>query len=399
MLSFWDRVWAVRAMAIRDYYKERKAQEERWEKFCQKCTAEILSECGSIASVISGAASKQTGSHVHKDLVDGIPELPLYGFYLVLRKQDKIAKEQENVLSMFFSTFSIPFGLSEYMESITKNNAARESLNNLVGISQTHAGGFWIQFFKVLYRTDEDTTNISKIIESFCSITMRFAALSGNTEEYLLTILEEFIKNVHLQSDLCRQVPNDVVDFYGDAPFIDHFKRYKDDTYKACNLTMDEDDENLNPKDFFRSFTLGIIYQVISRSTRSRQDKIKIIDDVLSIVDIDAGVDGAYIFKYMEDLQGEETSMLAAMMHILTDIEDGNPAGWIILTRGSGTYNLQTKKDNNAVTEAVNFIIGMENYLADKYPMSGFGEIASKYSKRVIEIINKDIDENVTIVD
>ena len=31
--------------------------------------------------------------------------------------------------------------------------------------------------------------------------------------------------------------------------------------------------------------------------------------------------------------------------------------------------------------------------------MSGFGDIATKYARRVADIISKDIDENVTIVD
>ena len=52
-----------------------------------------------------------------------------------------------------------------------------------------------------------------------------------------------------------------------------------------------------------------------------------------------------------------------------------------------------------ALTEvlAINFLIGMENYLERKYPMSGFGEIASDYARNVLRLINKDIDETVTI--
>jgi hypothetical protein len=228
---------------------------------------------------------------------------------------------------------------------------------------------------------------------------MRFAALSGKTEDYLLPILESFLKDVHLQSVLCRQIPDDDVDFYGDATFAEHFDRYKEDAFKVCRMTMDENDEDLNPTEFFKAFTLGIIYQVIKRCSRNRTDKIRIMDYVLSVIDIDSSVDGNYIFKYMEDLQREDTSMLAAMMHIFTDIEDDNPAGWTILARGSGTYNLKTKQDIKVVQEAINFIIGIENDLAEKFPMSGFGQIASGYAKDVMEIINKDIDENVTIVE
>lgn len=399
MLSFWDRAWAIHAMNVRDYYKEREAQRKKWADFCQKCTEEIIDECSNIANLIGDAVSKQPGAHVHKSLVDGIVQLPLYGFYLVLRMQNRMADEQKVVLSLFFKHFNLPFSMEQFLTEVKKGEYQNLEYLSLVDISEVTAGDFWVQFFKVLYRTDEDTTYISKLIDSFCSITMRFSALNGEPEDRLLSVLEIFLVNVHAQAELCRGEPDDDIDFYGDSTFVEHFEKYKEDTFKVCRMTMDEDEENLNPRDFFQSFTLGIIYQVIKRCTRKREDKIKIIDDVLNQIDTGASVDGAYIFRYMEDLQGEQTSMLAAMMHILTDIEDGNPAGWIILTRGSGTYNLNTKEDIRAVQEAMNFIIGMENYLVDKYPMSGFGQIASDYSKEVVEIINRDIDENVNIVD
>ena len=85
MLSFWDRVWAIHAMNVRDYYKEREAQRKKWADFCQKCTEEIIDECSNIANLIGDAVSKQPGAHVHKSLVDGIVQLPLYGFYLVFK--------------------------------------------------------------------------------------------------------------------------------------------------------------------------------------------------------------------------------------------------------------------------------------------------------------------------
>ncbi len=399
MLSFWDRAWLIHAAAVRDYFKEREEQKKKWVDFCQKCTEELLAECRNIANLVDEAAGKQSGIHVHKDLVDGIVQLPLYGFYLVLSRQDGIAKEQSHILRLFFSHFRIPYSMNLFLSATKSDNYVRQDLLKLVGISEIMAGGFWVQFFKVLYRTDEDTTYISKLINSFCSVAMRFAALSGKTESYLLEILEKFLRDVHLQAELCRQIPEDDVDFYGDASFVEHFNRFKEDAYRVCRMTMDENDDTLNPTEFFKAFTLGIIYQVVRRCTRNRTDKIRIIDDVLAQVDIDGKVDGDYIFKYMEDFHGEETSMLAYMMHLFTDLEDRKPMGWIMLTRASGTYNLETKKNIRAVQEAMNFIIGMENYLTDKYPMSGFGQIASEYSKEVAEIINQDIDENVEIVD
>lgn len=399
MLGFWDRAWAVHAMMVRDYFKERDAQNRKREEFNQKCIEEILTECANISKTISDAVSKQSGKHVHSDVCDGIIQLPLYGFYLVLQKQTGLRKEQEQVIDLLFSNFKIPYSQRDYIQAMRINNIAQKELLDLVGISAEKAGRFWVQFFRILYRTDADTSYIERVIDAFASITMRFSALSGEMSDNVLTILERFIKNVQAQVVLCRLMPKDEVDFYGDEPFIEHYNKYKIDTIKVCKVLMDEDDEDLNPKDFFEAFTLGIIYQVISRCKRNRDDKIKIINDVLSRIDLDTTVDGVYIFKEMEDRPKDHTSLLAAMMHIHTDVEDRNPVGWILIARACGKYHLQTNIYVKAVQEAINFIVGMENYLSDKYPMSGFGMIAMNYVKIVVDCINKDIDENVTIVD
>lgn len=400
MISFWDRVWAVTAMSIRDYYKERDAQQKKWDEFCQKCTQEILEECSNISTYILKAVEKQPGVHIHKDLADGIVQLPLYGFHIALKNQTGLVREQDHILDLFFSNFSIPFSKQAFINTVRIDNDAKKELFDLVGISEKKAGRFWVQFFKVLYRTDNDTESIEKLIDSFCAITMRFSAVSHGLSATILPVFETFVKSIHIQSELCRLEPNDIVDFYGDASFLEHFRKYKEDTYKVCNMCIDEPDEDFNPDMFFKAFTYGILYQVVRRCLRNRDDKIRIMDDVLAQIDMGySTVDGKYIFNYMETSPEEETTMLAYMMHTFTDIEDDKPMGWILIARFSGTYNLKTGESVYGVQEATNFIIGVENYLADKYPMSGFGDIATKYAKKVADIINKDIDENVTIVD
>ena len=400
MISFWERLWVAKMMMIRDYYKEKERNEKRWENFCQKCIEEITQECSSVVDTIRKAVDNQTGIYVHPDLVNGIIQLPLYSFYLILRTQNGISDYQNRLLKLYFDGFSIPYSKNDFINATKNNNSARKSLLELVGVSDSDVGSFWIQFFKVLYRTDEDTTYIENVISSFCAITMRFAALNNNTEKSIMTLLEQFIKDVHLQAYKCRELPNDSVDFYGDVSFIEHYNEYKNETFKICNYTMDDNDEFLNASQVFISFTAGIIYQVVSKCTRPRRDKEMIIDDIFSLCEFDYGIDGKYIFENMEDYDVENTSMTAAMAHMFTDLSGPNPAGgWIILSRAGGTYNLQTKEKVTALQEAVNFLLGLENYLVDKYPMSGFEKAASRYTTEALRIVKADMDENVTFVD
>lgn len=399
MLGFWDRLWAVSVMEIRDYFWEVEQQKKKWEEYCIKCKLEIIDESIRIADIIMEAAEKQSSSRIHNAVVDGIKQLPLYGFYLVLQDQKEISKEQLQLINSYLVHMNIPYSYDAYMQTIREKSNSRQELLKLVEVSDTYAGDFWVQFFKILYRTESDTTYINKLIQAFANITMRFAALNANTEDRLLVVLEKFVHAVHQQAILCRSIPNDSIDVYGDAPFIEHFDKYKEQLFLVCNYCMDEDDEDFNPTGMFHSFTIGIIYQIIHSCRRGRADKETMMDDIFSKVDIGINSSAKDIFHYMEDIKaGENTTMLAYYAHMLTDIKGEGPLGWILLNRFGGTYNIQTGREVSVIKDAINFLMGMENYLEKKYPMSGFGSIASDYARTVLEIINKDIDENMTII-
>ena len=398
MLDFLDRLWIVHLMAVDDYFKEKEEEKRRWEEFSRNSMHEILSACADIVDIVRKATDKQVGKRVPRELYDGVIQLPLYSFYLVLSNQSGITQEQSQLLQQFFSSFRTPYTMGEFVSASYSNNEASRKLLSLVGISEKTAGSFWVQFFKVLYRTDEDTECISNLIDDFAKITTRYAALSGKVGDYLFEIEKDFLIAVKTQAVMCRQLPDDEVDFYGDAPFVSHFEAFKEDTLRICRLTLDNKGESLSATDFFSAFSLGIVYQIINKCSRKVEDKIVIMDDVLSCIDIDQTVKTADIFKDMQNINPQGEANLAGIMDMFTSLDDGNPVGWILLSRLSGTYNLKTGNNPIAVKEAVNFLLGMENYLIDRFPMSGFGRIATDYTATVMKCINEDIEKNVTIV-
>lgn len=54
---------------------------------------------------------------------------------------------------------------------------------------------------------------------------------------------------------------------------------------------------------------------IIRRSIRNRPDKIKMTDDILSQIDTAYSMDGAFIFKHMDDFQGEENLTLTTILN------------------------------------------------------------------------------------
>lgn len=397
MLSFWDRMWIVHMNMVKDYYKERERQQLKWNDFCNNCISDITDETSNIIKVISDSVIKQDSSYLDNDLFNGIIQLPLYGFHLVLLDQGYPSDEQDRLLDIYLSHMKTGYTKNMFIQSTKTNNSARQRLYELCEISDSSVGKFWIQFFKLLYRTDSDTSNVEKVINSFCAITMKFAAMNRKFDSsYLLRVLESFINAVHKQSVLCRDLPKDIVDFYGDASFTEHFDNFNKEMHTVLDFTIDEQTEEVNTESVIETFLVGVIYQLIKRCHANRDEKITMADDIISMLNYELSVDGKYIFKYMEDLHGEDTSLLAAMAHLYTDIDNNNPLGWIIVYRMSGSYNYQTHRPVHSLEEANNFMIGMDNYLNKKYPMRGYGKVAVEYLKKVGDYIQKDMDENVT---
>ncbi|SFH57852.1 hypothetical protein SAMN04487830_102113 [Pseudobutyrivibrio sp. OR37] len=405
MLDFWDRAWLVRSSLIHEYYEQKRKEESRWEEYCSKTVQEILSDCTIMTKKLDDLLKPQTGIHLHPDLKTGIICLPLYGFYLVMGDGKKLTQDQDYIVQSIFSSFrrDIPFSYSEYMDAINSDNKARQELLDIVGVSEDKAGKFWIQFFKTVYRTDADESVLSDFLHPFDDLTMKFSALSGQPESALVPILQLFYLRLRLQIENCRSLPDDKIDLYGDKTYKEHYQIYKQEMMDVLNLTMDEDDEDLNPRGFFKHFTAGIIYQLISRSTFNKEKKIEITQETFDDLEI-ISFYTANLYEYPNIPDGQMT-MFELNAHLYTDPRQ--PLGWEMLLRGASTF-AEKKGDKDKVDKVshavVNFLTSLENHLVDKYKFTGLGSVAQIYTAYVLSLVVNEkvsmpfIDENNKIL-
>lgn|GEM_PF-5644970 len=391
MIDFWDRAWAIRAAMIHDYYREKERQRDKWKEYCDNTVQEILDDCVALTNALSELLKKQPGVHLHPCLRSGLICLPLYGFYLVQEGGKIFTKDQDFIVQSIFNSFrrDIPFSRQEYLEALTKDNDAKKRLFDLVEVTDDKTGEFWVQFFKLLYRIDADEEVLFEFFRPFMDLTMKFSVLGGVLESELVPILQMFYLRLKIQSIQCRNLPEDDLDLYGDKSYEEHFNEYKKEAYDVLNLTMDSDDEDLNPDLFFRYFTAGIIYQLISRCTRNVEDKVDITKEIFEQCGVPThNIRDLYKFPNIPE---DETTMFEWSAHVYTDPR--GPIGWQMLIRGAATYaEARSDKDKplKVTRAAINFLIGLENYLADKYQMSGFGTMAPVYCSYVVDLAIRD---------
>lgn len=391
MWSFWDALMFSTMMATRDYYRDRERNMLRMNQFKQKCMETISDNATSIVETISSVVKKQRTAYMSEFISEGIVQLPMYAFHVVLlRQRASVTKEQKTVIEIFANNLTMPYSVRDFLSATTSDNNVRTYLNGMVGISTKHVGKFWKEFFKSVYRTETEEKVVTSIIEKFATIVMNFAIIGDAKANYAETILQEFMEAVGYQAVQCRSLPQDEIDIYGDVGYIEHYHSFENEYGKVVKLTKSVE-EGLPAFEIYPYFCMGVIYQVISKSTRNRTDKASCIDYIMKKCGMHFNYTGEQIVDSMERIAINEDNELGWWITNLVGTENSGLSFWQILATLSGKckdYNYET----TLIPKLCSFLIGMDGELAKQYPMSGFGNIAKPYLATKLEELNDLID-------
>lgn len=378
--GFLDALTFSTAMAVRDYYRDKDKQKAKQKNFYQKCNEEIADAAAELVDVISVVSTQANPSYIPNEMVNGSTTLPVYAFLKVLQKQGSPTTEQTKLLDIFFNVMKFPFLKHEFLAAVQSNNHARQHIEDLVGISDFKSGTFWHMFFKAMYKTNSDEKTLSKVIEYFSSIIMRFAILGRPDSEVALPICEDFINAVHNQIVKCRSLPEEDLDFMGEVSYIEHYKRMK----AICQSLADEsgDGEVLEVDQLFVFFSIGIIYEVIKHSTRSVSDKAEMLDYIMRSLEIALDFDGYEIIQQFQTDGG-----LKELIISLCELNLGERGGFweIILIMGDKAN--QRDMSTSFFKECISFLAGVESELSKKYHYSGFDQCAKTYMSDIMSKI------------
>jgi len=377
--DFWDMLNFTIMLSVRDYYRDKASQRNKAADFYQKCTEEIADESGALFDVINDISKKANPTYDIPEIVNGSVMLPVYGFYKVLQAQGKPTPEQMKVLDIFFRTLTkLGFSKAKFLGAVSNNNAARQKIEDLVGISQTSMGTFWQSFFKTMYITNSDEATLQKVTEKFSAIIMHFSILGNPRSSIALEICNNFISSVHKQIVECRKLPEEEIDYIGEVHFTEHYSRMKK---IAHDLVFDSGDQDkIDIDTLFCCFSIGIIYQLIKRTSRSMADQAEMLDKSMKISNINFDIDGYQIMQ--EIINGGD---LASTINGLVEIHPEFGGFWGIMLIASERANRQDD-GINFTRECMGYLVGLESELAKDYSFSGFGSIAKEY---MIDIIGK----------
>lgn len=391
MWSFWDALTVSVVMAARDYYKQRERNILRRNQFKQKCMESISHETTEICHSVEAVVKKQRTAYMSGSIGDGVQELPMYAFYLVLRNQStSVTKEQITVIDIFAANFSLPYSVQDFLRATKQNNDVRSYVEGLVGISKNHAGDFWKDFFKSIYRTDTEEKVVTDIIRKFSDIVMNFSIIGDAKTNHAEYILEKFMEDVGFQSANCRSLPKDSIDIYGDSSYIEHYHIFEEEYRKTIKLTK-ADEDGLPAFEIYPYFCMGVIYQVIEQSAGDVENKALCIDYIMTACGMRFGYTGKEIIEAVQSILRGVDNELGWWITNLLDADNENLCFWQILATLIGLCK-EKGYDTPLVPELCGFLIGMDGELDKKFPLSGFGDIAKPYLTMKLSELNELID-------
>lgn len=391
MWSFWDALTVSVIMAARDYYKERERNILRRNQFKQKCMESISQEALEICRSVETVVKKQRTAYMSEAIGNGIQQLPMYAFYLVLRNQPvSVTKEQRTVIDIFSANLSLPYSVQDFLTAIKQNNDVRSYIESLVGISKKYVGGFWKEFFKSVYRTDTEEKVVTDIIQKFADIVINFSIIGDAKTNHAEYILDKFMADVGFQSANCRSLPQDEIDVYGDNSYLEHYRNFEEEYRRTVELTKAEED-GLPAFEIYPYFCMGVIYQVVDQSTRSVEDKASCIDYIMNACDMEFGYTGKEIIESVQSATRGDDNELGWWILNLLDTDNEGLCFWRILATLSGMCKKEDY-DTSLVPELCGFLIGMDGELSKKFPLSGFGDIARPYLDMKLSELNDLID-------
>ena len=378
--GFWDALTLSTAMAVRDYYRDKEKQKSKQRNFYRKCYNEITDAAAGLVDVASDVSKKANPSYIPSEILSGSTTLPVYAFLKVLQKQGRPTTEQTKLMDIFFKFMKYPFAKHEFLAAVQNNNQTRQYIEDLAGISDSKSGTFWRLFFKAMYKTNSGEEPLSKVIEHFSSIVMRFAILGKPDSEVALPICEGFINAVHKQFVECRNLPEEDLDFIGEVSYIEHYQRMK--TISRILADKSGDSDELDVELMIVYFCIGNIYEVIKQSTRSVSGKAEMLDYIMRSLEIELDVDGYEIIQQLQT-----GGSLKGLVSSLCELNPGERGGFWEAILIMGDKANQRDMSTNFFKECIGFLLGVESELSKKYHNSGFDESAWSYMSDVMNKI------------
>ena len=374
-LNFWDYINLSMMMGIRDYYRDKENARDREGEFMSKQYSEIGDRITELFDEMNAVFQQANPNVLPKGSIDGILGLILYALKQVLVVQGKQATIEQNILiDIIFNKFdNLDLGIDK--EEFLHSQEKYHWLTDLAGLDENKAGLLWINFFKAVYVTKSEEEVMMRVSKLYSEIVMKFAILGRVEAREVEGICSSFAKGIETQFMLCVNMPENEIDYFGEAGLDEHAAR-------IANMIVElaEDDEEFEKigLGYFGTHLLALVWEMIRQVKGTSEEKLQMI--------LYAAENTRFITMYPESDLVQLIEGYGGLKGLLENILDG----FIVITGGRSAMMGKDELCFEILKEETSFLFGVEKLLRKKYPYRGFGDLASGVmSERISRIAEK----------
>ncbi|CDC79265.1 unknown [Clostridium sp. CAG:964] len=365
-------------MTLRDMSNEKSNRLIKTQRFYQECYERIADDSHQAFNVVSKVVQKASRRYILNEIGSGSTYLALYAFALVIERQGRVTSEQSKIIKMYFDNMRFPFSQSAYL-SAAKTGSEIGDFRKVISISRDYAGGFWVNFFRALYKSGTQK-DLQDVIDCTTSMIMRFSILGNPNSNLAPSICTDFVESVNYQINQVREISIKEIDWLGVIPIperLEEMKIFYESLIDNSNITDDISKDELLL--LLELLILNCICDVVMMTKQPKSVKLQMMNDAAALSGIQTDVTPEQYVK--EIANNTETGAFYKAM-----FSSGSPLGsiWsVILTMGG-----QTNRTDEAIAitnDMLSILLQIENYLDEKYNFLGAESLAKNYMLHIIQ--------------
>lgn len=371
------------AMTLRDISYEKQRRLIKTQKFYQECYDRIADDGLQAFNVVTKVVQKASRRYIPNEIGTGTTYLPLYCFALVIERQGRVTAEQNKIMKIFFDKMSYPFSQNAFINA-ARTGSEISDFRKVVSISKSYAGGFWVNFFRALYKSGTQK-DLQDVVDCTTSMIMRFSVL-GNPESNIGSgICTSLVDSVNYQINQVRDISLKEVDWLGIIPIpdrLEEMKKFYESLIDNTDITDDIPKDELLP--LLELLILSSICDVVMMTKQPKSVKLQMLNEAVALAGIQTGVTPEEYITNVAN-QSDEGNYFKQMFAA------GPPLGmtWrIIILMGD-----KSNKMDEAIgitNDILSILLQIENYLDEKYHFLGADSIAKDYIMHILEQLLED---------
>lgn len=364
-------------MTLRDMTNEKNTHLFKTQKFYQECYQRIADDSSKVFDKVIEVTQKASHCYTPSELGTGSTYLPLYCFALVIQTQGRITKEQNKIVKLYFDNMTFPFSQTEYLNAV-KNGSEIGDFRKVISISKSYVGGFWVNFFRALYKsgTQKDLQNV---VDCTTSMIIRFSVLGNPDNTIANNICSNLVNLINYHINEVKEITLKEIDWLGVIPIpdrLEEMKKFYESLIDNSNITEEMSKEELLP--LLELLILNSICDIVMLTKQPKSIKVKMMNEAYKFTGITTEVTPEEYVKHIAN----NTELGTFYKYMFSSIPPLGAIWQIIAIMSEQTNRVE---EGIAITsDVLSILIQVENFFAEKYNFLGEESISQKYMSNII---------------